>query len=327
MNKLKDKFFSYLTAKEGFYVEFYISQYRNMKTTIALKKFPEGIYAIILTDDRYENIDYNEALHYLNQKGEAFSLHTVVLTREESYSSSYYIPNKVVVDYESMKSLYCDQGCEAIVGIINSINSREEKIIGEFKSYYITYTLIFINVFVFLISAIRSRNIFDINPYVLLDMGAKYRPLMYFTNEWWRLITCNFLHGGIVHLAFNMYALYILGKQIEDLYGKKGYIIIYSLSGLGGSLLSYYLAPMSLSVGASGAIFGLLSALLVYAFKERERIQKGAISNLVFVIGINLIFGLSASNIDNYGHIGGLVVGGISAYLIYMISNSKERFI
>ena len=57
----------------------------------------------------------------------------------------------------------------------------------------------------FIICALKSRNIFDINPYVLLEMGAKYRPLMYFTNEWWRLISCNFLHGGIVHLAFNMY--------------------------------------------------------------------------------------------------------------------------
>ena len=97
--------------------------------------------------------------------------------------------------------------------------------------------------------------------------------------------------------------MYIIGKQIEDLYGKKAYIIIYSLSGLGGSILSYYLAPTSLSVGASGAIFGLLSALLVYAYKERGRIQKGAISNLLFVIGINLLFGLSMPNIDNYGHI------------------------
>ncbi len=70
MNRLKDKFFSYITAKEGFYVEFYISQYRNTQMTIALKRFPQGIYAIILTDDKYENIDYNEALYYLKQKGE-----------------------------------------------------------------------------------------------------------------------------------------------------------------------------------------------------------------------------------------------------------------
>ena len=327
MNKLKDKIFSYLTSKEGFNVEFYISQYRNSQTTIALKRFPQGIYAIILTDDRYENIDYNEALHYLNQKGEPFSLHTVVLAKENSYNSSYYIPNKVVVDYVAKKTLYCDQGCEVIVGIIYNIINREEKIIGEFKAYYVTYALIFINVFIFLISAIKSRNIFDINPYVLLDMGAKFGPVMYFGNQWWRLITCNFLHGGIVHLAFNMYALYIIGKQIEDLYGKKGYIIIYSLSGIGGSLLSYYLSPMSLSVGASGAIFGILSALLVYVFKERDRIQKGAISNLLFVIGINLLFGLSASSIDNYGHIGGLIVGGVSAYIIYMISKNRESLI
>ena len=69
MNRLKDKFFSYITAKEGFYVEFYISQYRNNQMTIALKRVPQGIYAIILTDDKYENIDYNEALYYLKQKG------------------------------------------------------------------------------------------------------------------------------------------------------------------------------------------------------------------------------------------------------------------
>ena len=79
-----------------------------------------------------------------------------------------------------------------------------------------------------------------------------------------------------------MYALYIIGKQIEDLYGKKAYIIIYSLSGLGGSILSYYLAPTYLSVGASGAIFGLLSALLVYAYKEKRKNTKR--SNFQFTL-------------------------------------------
>ena len=327
MNRLKDKFFSYITAKEGFYVEFYISQYRNTQMTIALKRFPQGIYAIILTDDKYENIDYNEALYYLKQKGEGFSLHTIVFTSESIYNPSYSIDNKVVVDYSSGKILYCDQGCEPIVGIIRNVTGNDEKIVSEFKRYYITYTLIIVNVALFIICALKSRNIFDINPYVLLEMGAKYRPLMYFTNEWWRLISCNFLHGGIVHLAFNMYALYIIGKQIEDLYGKKAYIIIYSLSGLGGSILSYYLAPTSLSVGASGAIFGLLSALLVYAYKERGRIQKGALSNLLFVIGINLLFGLSMPNIDNYGHIGGIVVGAISSYLIYIILKRQGKVV
>ena len=289
MNRLKDKFFSYITAKEGFYVEFYISQYRNNQMTIALKRVPQGIYAIILTDDKYENIDYNEALYYLKQKGEGFSLHTIVFTSESIYNPSYSIDNKVVVDYSSGKILYCDQGCEPI--------------------------------------ALKSRNIFDIDPYVLLDMGAKYGPYIYFGDEWWRLISCNFLHGGILHLVFNMYALYIIGKQIEDLYGKKAYITIYLLSGLGGSILSYYLSPTSLSVGASGAIFGLLSALLVYAYNERGRIQKGAISNLLFVIGINLLFGLSMPNIDNYGHIGGIVVGGISSYFIYNLLKKQGKVV
>ena len=110
MNRLKDKFFSYITAKEGFYVEFYISQYRNNQMTIALKRVPQGIYAIILTDDKYENIDYNEALYYLKQKGEGFSLHTIVFTSESIYNPSYSIDNKVVVDYSSVKSCIVIKG-------------------------------------------------------------------------------------------------------------------------------------------------------------------------------------------------------------------------
>lgn len=327
MNKFRDKLFSYLTSKEGFDVEFYISQYKNISTPIIMKRFPQGIFAIIVTNDRYESIDYNEAKYFLEQKGERYSLNTIVFAEDGRYNQTDYVKPKLVVD-NFMRVIYCDKGLEYFENIIsNKLAKSSTPLLREIESHYITYGLIFINVLIFIICAIKSRNLMDINVYVLLEMGAKYRPIMMFTKEWWRLITCNFLHGGLVHLAFNMYALYYIGKQIEELYGRAKYLIIYILSGLGCSLLSYYLSPMSLSVGASGAIFGLLGALVVYAYNEKGRIQKGAISNLIFVIGINLLFGLSVNNIDNYGHIGGLLMGIISSYIIYSFFIKNKRLI
>ena len=152
-------------------------------------------------------------------------------------------------------------------------------------------------------------------PACYLNFGAKSNILIE-QGQVWRLLTCAFLHSGLVHIACNMYSLYIIGPQIQQIYGTKKYLIIYIISCITSSLLSYFMSPNSISVGASGGIFGLMGALLAFAIIERHTIQKKYISSLIQIIVINLFIGLSIKNIDNFGHIGGLI-GGI--YRIYYL--------
>lgn len=137
-------------------------------------------------------------------------------------------------------------------------------------------------------------------------------PLAIAQGEWWRLITATFLHGGILHLAFNMYALYWLGPQLERLLGSVRFAAIYFLSALGGSVASYWFSPINtVSVGASGAIFGLMAAMIVIG-----RQMQADISQLAVLFGINVIIGFSQGGIDWRAHLGGAVVGGLTALLM-----------
>ncbi|WP_157453669.1 rhomboid family intramembrane serine protease [Clostridium sartagoforme] len=159
-----------------------------------------------------------------------------------------------------------------------------------------------------MIEIIKSRNLIDINIYTLIQMGAKVNILIN-RGEIYRLITSTFLHGGIMHILFNMSALNIIGKEVEYIYGSKKYILIYILSALSGSLFSYLFNPNSVSVGASGAIFGLLGAMLVFGLKEKNKIGKQYVKNILETLAINVIIGITISNIDNYAHLGGLIMG------------------
>jgi rhomboid protease GluP len=121
-----------------------------------------------------------------------------------------------------------------------------------------------------------------------------------------------------------MYALRTLGVFIERLYGKVKLLIIYFFGGILGSYFSYLFSP-GVSIGASGAIFGLLGAALIYGIKMRKSVGKEFLSNIVQVIAINLFLGVSISNIDNFGHIGGLLGGIIATLIINSMSRGKER--
>ena len=119
-----------------------------------------------------------------------------------------------------------------------------------------------------------------------------------------------------MHILFNMGALNIIGKEVEAIYGAKKYLIIYFLSALGGNIFSYLMSPESISVGASGAIFGLLGAMLVFGLKERDKIGKRYARNIIETIAINVVIGLTISNIDNFAHLGGLIAGGLISFIL-----------
>lgn len=156
--------------------------------------------------------------------------------------------------------------------------------------------------------------------WALLRFGANF-PSATLHHEPWRLISSMFLHGGLLHLAVNCYALYSLGRLVEQLYGSLRLWIIYMIAGMAGSFASaYFGGPYRISIGASGAIFGLLGAAVVVLLRLRgilpENWRKQAVINLVLVIGLNLYIGHTLPMVDNSAHLGGLLGGALMGLIL-----------
>ncbi len=147
----------------------------------------------------------------------------------------------------------------------------------------------------------------------LVYYGANYGPAILRQDEIWRFFTSMFLHGSLLHLGFNSYALYSFGIEIERIYGAGRFIVIYILTGLFGSLASFAShGDSTFSVGASGAIFGLIGMNLAFFWLHREKMGefgREKVSSTISVIVINLILGATIPRIDNFAHIGGLISG------------------
>jgi len=179
------------------------------------------------------------------------------------------------------------------------------------KNFYISNIIIGINVIIFLIMFLYDSSL---SVHTLLEFGAKYNPMIA-AGQYYRLITAMFLHSGIAHLALNMYALNILGKNIELVFGKVKYVIIYLTAGLFGSLGSFIFTK-AISVGASGAIFGLFGVYIYLYIKNPDIFHVKQFTNLLTLIGINLVFGLVVPSIDNWAHIWGLIGGFIISWAL-----------
>ncbi|MBX3291433.1 MAG: rhomboid family intramembrane serine protease [Acidobacteria bacterium] len=142
------------------------------------------------------------------------------------------------------------------------------------------------------------------------------KPAVREYGEYWRILTGATVHGGLPHIALNSFAFYSFGRLCEYLSDRAHVPIIFLLSVIGGSVVSYIFAPDGFSVGASGGILGLVSYLLVYSFKRRQFVSAEFRKNLIFNVGFILVFGLMLYQfIDNYGHIGGLLTGAVYAQI------------
>ena len=153
----------------------------------------------------------------------------------------------------------------------------------------------------------------------LVRWGANFGPLTV-SGQWWRLLTCVFVHGGLLHIAFNMWCLWDLGRLAESVYGHWTFALVYLITGVGSSLASVWWNPSVLSVGASGAIFGIAGALIASFYLGEFSLPRTAISGMlrsvVVFVGYNLFFGAVLAHIDNAAHIGGLVMGLIVGAMI-----------
>ena len=201
--------------------------------------------------------------------------------------------------------------------------STKEKFVEFFsifkpiQGYFITPILLNLNILLFIIQLLTGVSIIEPDNDSLLLWGGNFRPLT-LNGEWWRLITCCFLHIGVVHLLFNMYALLYVGVLLEPLLGRARFLTAYLLTGIASSAVSLWWHDLTISAGASGAIFGMYGVFL--AMLTTNLIEKAQRQSLMASIGVfvgyNLLFGLKG-NTDNSGHIGGLISGLIIGYAYY----------
>lgn len=173
--------------------------------------------------------------------------------------------------------------------------------------------LIVLNVVAFLVTMIQGGGESSLGSSTLFREGA-LSPMTVASGDWWQLITSGFLHGGVLHIAMNMLSLYLIGVGLERVLGSARFAVVYGLSLLGGSVAVYMLTePDTLTVGASGAIFGLLGALLVIYKRLRLDLRQ-----LLVILALNAFITFSVSNISWQAHVGGFVVGAIvGAAMVY----------
>lgn len=215
--------------------------------------------------------------------------------------------NFIILDLINSEIQISEGSLGDLANQIANIAFNNNRISSNRQKAFITYGIIGINIVMFIISAVLSKHIMTIDKDVLVNLGAKYNPAIQ-QGQWFRLITCMFLHGGLIHITANMYSLYSIGPLVEQLYGKYKYIVIYLICGVISSLFSFFFSDY-VSIGASGAIFGLLGVVFVFAIKERKRIGRGFLMNVASVVVMNLILGISLPGIDNFAHLGGLISG------------------
>jgi membrane associated rhomboid family serine protease len=194
---------------------------------------------------------------------------------------------------------------------------------GAYASYgaWVTWGIVAVNVIVFLVdTALAGSSGMQLvaggGP--LLDAGAVYAPAVA-AGEWYRLITSAFLHLGLLHIAFNMYALWLFGPIIEQMYGHLEYALAYLLCAVGGSVLTILAAPDSAAAGASGAIFGLLG--MAFAVSRRHHVVIGRQARAILsqagtLLLINLVITFASPRISWTGHLGGLLVGVVIGWLL-----------
>lgn len=211
-----------------------------------------------------------------------------------------------------------EKGLELFIKLTEEINEKNKEDANKADDVFskkrpiITYAFIISNILLFIMMVLASGNVFNIDATIAYDFGGlvNYKT-MSSPYDLFRLVTSMFLHAGILHLGFNMYALYIFGPQIESFFGKFKYLLIYLGSGIIGGLVSMiFQANSVVSVGASGALFGLIGSLLYFGYHYRVYFGQIIRSQIIPLLVLNLVIGLLASGINMAAHIGGLI-GGI----------------
>ncbi len=185
--------------------------------------------------------------------------------------------------------------------------------------------LVAVNILCFLISECFGTTL---DSSVLIRLGALYTPYIAERGQYWRILTAMFLHAGMQHLLNNMLTLYVIGSMLERQVGKWKFLIIYFLSGLAGNILEYVKSLRNgtvVAVGASGAVFGVMGALLFVIIRNKGRIPGMDIRRMLLYVGLSVYFGLIGSNIANTAHLTGLAAGFVLAACLYRKQGNNIR--
>lgn len=284
-------------------LDFDLYKAKHIIKKIKKKTFSIRMNALSIFTDLGDNVD-------LGDRGDIDCIYLYDEKDIKKYDFLYqYFPDI------NKKLKFSEEGLQLFVKITNDINNKNRKDAEKVEEIFkpkkniVTLSLIFINVIIFCIMLLFGKYNDFINDFAL------YGPLVVKYGQYYRLITSAFLHANIFHLLFNCYALYVFGSQIENFMGRVKYLIIYLVSALTGSLLSILLSG-GVSVGASGAIFGLMGSLLYFGYHYRVYLGTVLKSQIVPILVINLIIGFSTTGIDNFAHIGGLIGGVLSTVAV-----------
>ena len=297
----------YIHNNEQF--DFDMFKTKRIMDKIKFKTFSFSLNALSFFLDLGDNVDLKEGKN----------IDCIKVVNEEDVKTS----NLVLESFPDLKDKlnYSEEGVELFSKITEDINRKNMKDMQESeevfkeKTPYITYTLIIINVLVFISMYIFGHGSEDIR--TLYSFGALDKVSVVNYHEYYRLITSAFLHIGFLHLICNMYALYILGSEIESYFGKLKYLFIYFISALVGSLVSLvFISENTISAGASGAIFGLMGALLYFGYYYRAMLNNAITKQIVPLILLNLFIGFISSDINNFAHLGGLFGGLIASMIV-----------
>ncbi len=188
----------------------------------------------------------------------------------------------------------------------------------------VTLTLIAINVLVFIAETATGSSLGGVGGGAVGTVylkGALYGPFITDLHQYYRLLTAGFLHDGILHIAFNMWFLYILGPMLENAVGRLNFAVVYFVSLLAGSFGALLFEPSAPTVGASGALFGVLGALIVVAYYRRISIWQ---SGLGLILVINIVFSLTVADISIGGHLCGLVGGALCGWLVVQLGERRN---
>ncbi len=199
------------------------------------------------------------------------------------------------------------------------------------SSALVTKLIIITIIIIFILEIILTFRTNDFGR-TLIFLGAKWNPAIG-EGEYWRLISCALLHGNLIHLLLNIVGLYAFGSEVELIFGRKKYFIILLFSTYSASLSSYFFSN-NVSIGASGALFGIVGSLIIFYYLHRKVFSFAELrfKSMYTIIIINIIVGLLIPIIDNFAHIGGLIAGGITSFIItpkynIVISENNEVFI
>ena len=290
-------------------MEFDVFKTKRMAKKVKRKTFTFNIRVLSILTDVGDNVD---------KEKEYDGVDIIYYEDENKLINNKYIKESFPDLANNLE--YSEDGFQLFLKITNEINQKNMKVSMETdnilkpKVPIVTYVLLGIIVTIFLIIQTTDQNL------VILKYGLQ-RDLVKM-GEVYRLITGAFIHVDITHIIANAYSLFITGRLVESYFGKKKFTIIYFFSAITASLLSICMSE-SFSIGASGAIFGLLGSLLYFGFHYRVYFGNVLIRQIVPIIILNLGIGFIVPGIDNFAHIGGLIGG----YLISrgMGVNSKDR--